>query len=223
MKMKNKIKISIVSILLSFLLLQNTVLAFGTTQKNTRSVVNPMQTAEFTILFWNIKESSFPVKLRSRQVPEGMLVLIEPEEFMLDYSIVTSFPAEKGRDYINTQYGLMLTKPVKVSVKVEETVDYGEYSFLVTATAGEPTSGVSALLEKTFMLSIIVEVPPLEKIAAEWTGGEETKFDPQEIIKDLPEGVTGMATAAVANVNVVLYFLLIVIILVIAWKIYKRA
>jgi len=223
--MKNKMRISIFLILSLFLLLQNTVLALtlGSSQKNTHAEVNPGQTAEFTILFWNIQKSSFPVKLGSRQIPEGMSVILEPEEFILKPSIVTSFPAEKGRDYVSTQYGLMLTKPARVSVKVGESVELGEYSVLISATAGESTSGISALLEKTFKLSVIVELPIPVKVVAEWTGGEEIEVEPPEVVKDLINRFTGMITAATANANVVLLFLSIVSILVIAWFIYKRA
>jgi len=211
---------SIFLILSLFLLLQNTVLAFGSTQKNTRSEVNPGQTAEFTILLWNVQESSFPIKLRSRQVPDDMSVMLEPEEFILKPSKVT-IPTKRGRDYVNTQYGLMLTTPVKVSVKVGDTVETGEYDVLITATAGKLTTGISALLEKTFRLSIIVELPIPAKVVAEWTGGEEIKLEPPEVVKDLIDGFTGMATAATANVNIGILFLAIFVILAIASLIYK--
>lgn len=204
-----------------FLLLQNTVLALGSTQKNTRSEVNPGQTAEFTILFWNVQESSFPVELRSRQVPEGMSVILEPEEFTLKSSKVTSFPAPKGRDYVNTEYGLMLTTPAKVSVKVGESVRSGKYSILITATAGNPTSGISVLIEKTFKLSIIVELPITERAVAEWTGGEEIEFEPQKVVKDLIDTLTGMATATTAEMNIAI-FSAIIVILGISWLIYRR-
>lgn len=232
MKMKNKTKISIVSILLTFLLLQNTVLALvlGSEQKNTHAEMKPGETTEFTILFWNIEDTSIPIRLKPRHVPEDMSVTIQPEEFLLNYSKVTSFPAPKGRDYVNTQYGLMLTTPVKVLVKVGESVETGEYVVYVTATSGKPTTGISILFEKTFLLSIKVTEPPKPPEPPEsgiiQTISEMSKDLTSRITKmtkDLPSKLTGMATAATAKANVVILFLSIVSILVIAWFIHKRA
>lgn len=224
--MKNKFKILIVSIILSFLLIQNTVLALvlGSEQKNTYAEVKPSQTAEFTILFWNIEELSFPINLKSRQVPENMLVTIQPEQFVINYSKVTNPSNEKGKEYVNTHYGLMQATPVKILVNVDDSVKSGEYSFYVTATAGKTTTGISVLFEKTYVLTVKVTEQPKPGIIQ--TISETSKYlinKTIEVVKESPSRITGMVTSTPANNNVILSFLSIISILIIAWFIYKRA
>lgn len=148
----------IVFIIFSFLLLQakSYALGFEASLENPISSVRRGETAEFTILFWNTQNSSIPIQLRAKSVPDGMSVLILPDHFLLNYSKVTKFPAEKGRIYINTQQGLMKTFPVKILVKVSKKVELGKYNVYIDAIAGKPSTGISTLLEKNFRLTVNV-------------------------------------------------------------------
>jgi len=215
--MKNKFNL-IVMISILVLLLGGIVQAagFGSSQKNTYSQVKKGETAEFTILFWNVKDSSIPINLKVRQVPEDMPVIIRPDEFILNSSKVTEFPAESGKDYVNTQYGLMRTTPVRVLVKVPDDTEEGEYEVLIDAVAGESITGISTLLEKTFKFSVNV---------TSLTFFERLSKVPEKLISgisDIGKGITGMFTTP-ADSRIVLIILIIIGISVVFWIIYKRA
>ena len=150
--------IFITLIIFSFLLFQTRsyALGFEASLENPVSSARRGETVEFTILFWNSQDSSIPIQLRAKSVPDGMFVLIFPDYFLLNYSKVTKFPAEKGKIYINTQQGLMKTFPVKVLVKVSKEVELGNYDVYVDAIAGKSSKGISTLLEKNFKLTVNV-------------------------------------------------------------------
>ena len=63
--MKNKFNLIVMMFI--FVLLLGTVQAagFGSSQKNTYSLVKKGETAEFTILFWNIMDSSIPIRVKT--------------------------------------------------------------------------------------------------------------------------------------------------------------
>ena len=216
---------SSISLIICFLFLQNIALGLtlSATLENKEFQVYPGETAKFTILFWNVENSPNIIKLRIRQVSGNMSVMLEKEEFTINPSKVTSFPAEKGREYMDTKYGLMLTTPVDVLVNVSESVEPGSYNIYVTATAGKPGSGISTRLEKTFKLTVNVTESPKPEIIQTISKIVDALTDKlTETSKDLTQKITGMSTAATANVNVILLFLSIISILVIAWWVYKR-
>ena len=184
--------------------------------ENNYMTVKGGETAEFFIFFWNPEYEPFPVRLKATEVPEGMVVIIIPDDFILNSSLVTKFPAESGRRYINTEQGLMMTTSVKVLVKVSRTMELGGHEIVVKATVGTPSEAVSTLLEKNFRFNFnVTSLTFFENLAQ--TGKEISSG-----ITDALKGVTGMVTAATSNLVVVFSIIIIIGIFVVFWIIYKR-
>ncbi len=196
----------------SFLLFQakSHALGFEASLENSISSARRGETAEFTILFWNSQNSSIPIQLRAKSVPDGMSVLIFPDYFLLNYSKVTKFPAERGKTYINTKQGLMKTFPVKVLVKVSKKVELGKYDVYIDAIAGKSSKGISTLLEKNFKLTVNVV-----------SFKETTTSSIQErvnVTKNLWRRITGKFTTPS---YLPIFLMIMVAIFVLSWIIYK--
>ena len=199
-------------IILPLLLFQakSYVLGFEASPQNSISSVMKGETAEFTILFWNVVNSSIPIQLKARKVPDGISVFFVPDHFLLNYSKVIKFPAEKGRVYIYTREGLFMTTPVKVLAKVSNKMEEGNYSFYVDAIGGRPSSGISTVLVKSFKLTVRV------------TSFKPTTTIPQhEIIPNILQRITGKAITP-SSTFPLLFTLLLISIFVLSWLIYKH-
>lgn len=195
-------------------------ISLGTLVKNTRSQVMRGETAKFTILLWNSENYSFPVKLRATQVPEGLLVIITPKEFMMNYSRMDSYSTESKIEYINTQYGLMKTIPVEVLVKTSNSVNLGEYDVYVNLAAGESTTGISTIFEKTFKfkVEVVYYIPSITTTTLRKT---EEKITPN-INESIKEKITGMFSKVLVDSHIILIACLMIGIFLVFWTIYKH-
>ena len=131
--MIKKINVFIIVFMLTCFSLQ--IIVYGMSMaaftENNHASVKRGETVVFSILFWNPENEPFPVRLKATQVPEELVVIIKPNDFMLNSSLVTEFPAERGRNYINTEQGMMMTTPVKVLVKAPRTMEPGDYDVVM--------------------------------------------------------------------------------------------
>jgi hypothetical protein len=185
------------------------------------------ETAKFTILLWNSGESSFPVKLRATKIPEGLSVIINPKEFIMNFSRVDGYSAESRMEYVNTQYGLMKTIPVDVLVKVSNSVNLGDYDVYVNLAAGESTTGISTIFEKTFKFNVkvVYYIPrattttiqkPVEKLTQ-----VEKQLTP-DVNESIKEKITGMFSKVPVNSRLLFIVSLMIGIFLVAWTIYKH-
>jgi len=173
--------------------------------ENNYASVNRDETAQFFIFFWNPEDEPSPVRLKATQTSEELVVIIKPDDFMLNSSLVTEFPAEKDRNYVNTEQGLMMTTPVKVLVKVPRAMEPGTYDMVVTATAGNPSEAVSTFLEKNFKFTVnVTSLAFFESLV-------QTGKDITSGITDAFKGITGMAPAGPATDFTLLIILIIVL------------
>jgi hypothetical protein len=194
--------------------------------ENNYAKVNRGETAQFFIYFWNPEEESSPVRVKATEVPEGLSVIITPNDFMLNSSLVTEFPAEKGRNYISTNQGLMMTMPVKVLVKVPKSMKLGGYNLVITATSGNPSKMVSSVLEKKFKFTVDVVTPSFfEKTP---TIGKTNQPKGNESLSQQPKGneslsqrITGMFAAA-QSTDFILIIISIIILAFVIWFIRFR-
>ena len=187
----------------------------STVKKNEYSTVRIGESAQFTILFWNIEESSFPIELSVKQASENLSVIIIPESFVIEPSLVTQFPAERGKEYVDTSQGLMEATPVRVLVKPSNSAGLGEYEVYVKAVVKSPEVGIiTPQLEKTFKFTVNVTSPLTfsERLSKTIGGLAET-------VKDIPSRITGMVPAETAT-NWILLIISIIIIAFFIW--FKR-
>jgi hypothetical protein len=186
---------------------------------NNYAKVNRGETTEFIIFFWNPENEPFPVRLRATEVPEGLIVIITPNDFMLNSSLVTEFSVEKGDHYVNTQYGLMKTTPVRVLVKLPKTLELKSYDIVITATVGNPSSGVSALLEKKFKFTVDVVSQGIFETTQPETTTEVTTTRPT--VGNETQGITGMFVAGRLT-DLILLLISIIVLAFVIWFIRFR-
>lgn len=188
-------------------------ISLGTTSEGTYAEVLRGETAKFTILLWNSENASFPVRFNIFQIPNGLTVIINPKELKLNYSKVTTFPAERGRHYIDTKQGLMKTTPVDVLVKVPNNFQIGEYDIYINIVAGEITAGVSTLFEKTLKFTVkVISYRPKSTTTT-------IKIVEEPVTVDK---ITGMVTRTFFNPYLIFITLLVIVILFVVWRIYKN-
>ncbi len=216
MKIKfNKIGFMIVLLIVLFLPTVHSI-NLSTLRKNKYSRVRIGESTELTVLFWNSEDLSFPIELNVKQVSKNLSVLITPKLFIIEHSLVTQFPAEAGKEYVDTPQGLMKATPVRIIIKPSNNAGLGEYDVYIKATAGSPGAGVTTLLERTFKLTVNVTSPPTfsEKLS-EITGGVT------ETTKDITSRITGMIPAG-STTDLTLLIISIIILAFILWLIRFR-
>jgi ribosomal protein L23 len=215
-KMKKKSSLILIIFLL-FFQVEVQAIGIGTLVKNTRSEVMRGETTKFTILLWNSENSSYPVKFRATEVPEGISVIIDPKELIMNSSTADSYSTESGMEYINTQYGLMKLTPVDVLVKVSKSINLGEFDVYVNLDAGESKTWISTIYEKTFKFNVKVVnyINTTKK-----TTNEIQKID--ETSNNIMEKITGMSSKISINSSVIFIFSLMIGIFLVAWVIYKH-
>ncbi|MCX6821487.1 MAG: hypothetical protein NTW30_01785 [Candidatus Aenigmarchaeota archaeon] len=189
----------------------------GTLTKNIHSQVMRGESVKFTILLWNSENSSFPVKLRATQIPEGLSVIVNPKGFMMNFSRVDGYSNENGIEYINTPYGLMKTFPVDVLVKTSNSIDLGKYDVYVNLAAGESTTGISTIFEKTFRFDVeVVSYINRPKMT-------ETTIQNFPILNENIAGkTTGMFSKVSIDTRLIFIVSLMIGIFLVAWTIYKH-
>ena len=189
----------------------------GTLTKNIHSQVMRGESVKFTILLWNSENSSFPVKLRATQIPEGLSMIINPKEFMMNFSRVDGYSTESGIEYMNTPYGLMKTFPVDVLVKTSNSIDLGKYDVYVNLAAGGTTTGISTIFEKTFRFDVeVVRYINRPKMT-------ETTIQKLPILNEnIMSKITGMFSKVSINTRLIFIVSLMIGIFLVAWTIYKH-
>lgn len=190
-------------------------MSLSTLQKKNFAEIKQGETAEFTVLFWNIEEP-IPISLKLKRAPDNWVIIIKPQEFSLNKSKIG--PPYDGDEYIGIPgIGDVEVFPVKVSVNVPKSASLGKYETFVTVRAGEPSSGISILQERTFKFTIYVKKVPT---FFETTG--KTLTDALNTIaasgKEVVNKLTGMFSSFD---SLTISLLSIIIILIVFWVIYK--
>jgi hypothetical protein len=212
----------------------------GTVQKQSVRTIRKGETAEFTILFWNLDEPVLPVKLKLRQAPEKWTVIINPEVFTLNQSKPENPPYQEGVEYIGASNNLIIrTTPIKIYVKVPTSAKEGAYEILITANAGTTNDAISVLQERTFKFVVNVKKSStffdtfanIGSAALEFSGDVADKItdslsqsEVENKISKITEGVKLLTGKLAENISFNIFYVIIsVCILVVSLIIYKYA
>ncbi|MEM5882978.1 MAG: hypothetical protein QXQ77_01920 [Candidatus Aenigmatarchaeota archaeon] len=204
--MKGKILIAI----FFFLLIPSAkALSFWGLQKSSYAEMKNGETKEFILLFWNLENSSCFVTLESFQ-PESFLVIIEPEEFLLNASKIGP-PYEEG-EYVKLSVGDVKSFPVKVLIKALDSAR-GENEIRVKARAESLDSGIKIAQEKTFVFKVKI----IEEFSSET---REIKEKESKEIKE-KEIITSQISLPSLDLRFIVLTSAIALILIISFLIYK--
>lgn len=176
-------------------------ISLGTLVKSDVAIVGMNESTKFTILFWNVESSPYPVKMEVESSPENWVVVIQPERFLLDSTV--------GSESIFLPYKKEPVRAFPVNIFVKPvSAKPGKYDLILSAVAGDKDSSISFFQERRFKLTVEVE----GKVDA-----EKSNFT------TLPE--PSMPTGGLATVenysNYIFYAVALVCILFISMLIYK--
>lgn len=189
------------ALMLLFLLIlkEASAISLGSLVKKDFATIKANESAIFEILFWNVEEKPYQVKIEVEDAPKDWLILVQPNEFLLSSS--------SGEEYINLPY---LEKPIKATVvKVlvkPENAGAGEYEISLRARAGSPSPGITFFQESLLRLKIRIEGE-----------AQESKIQEGEKPLILTEDIAERASSILS------YIIAIIGILVVSALIYKYA
>jgi len=168
---------------------------FGTVPKNNHQIIKGGGSTQFTILLWNLGESSYPVNIELKTKLAGWDIIVRPRDFILE----PTPSAEPPYDDNDGEYkeipgkGLVKVETVRIFVKTPNNVEPGKYDLVLTARAGNPKEQIAVFQERNFKLTVeIVEKSKLpERIyeSLKLTGKKTTKQ-----VNNFKNNITGMIT-----------------------------
>ncbi|MEM5766629.1 MAG: hypothetical protein QW423_03290 [Candidatus Aenigmatarchaeota archaeon] len=176
-------------------------MSLGSVVKKDFATIKDNESAKFEILFWNIEEKPYQIKIEVEKYPEKWFILIQPKEFSLSSST--------GEEYINLPH---LEKPVKASVVrifvKPENAKAGDYEIIIKAKANLPSQDIAFSQEREFKFKVKVD-------------GKTQEIENKTSTIEIPPPLTEKAVEETSYP--VSYILAIIIILVISTLIYKYA
>ena len=175
-------------------------ISMGSVVKNNFEKIANGESAKFTLLFWNIENESYRVILNVREIPHDWIVIIEPNNFVLNASV--------GEEYIKLPYmndGVKAT-PVEVIVK-PTTAKPGKYDISISSRTESPSDGISFSQERVFNFTVEVENPTFFEPSEEQSSNRYNEESTSSLAYDL--------NLEEANLS---YFYIIIIIMIILFS-----
>lgn len=124
-----KVLPKIATFILFFALMSSVVFGvnLGSVKKNGYSEISKDESTKLSLLFWNIENEPYTIKLSVGGAPDNWIVIIDPNEFILNKSI--------GEKYINLPYTdeIVKAKNVNIFVKADKNSNPGNYSIIIKA------------------------------------------------------------------------------------------
>jgi uncharacterized membrane protein len=147
-----KVLLKTLVLFLFFILLSSAVYAInvGSVVKNEFVEILSEESVKISMLFWNIEEESYTVKLSVKDAPKNWLIIFDPSEFVLNKSI--------GEEYIDLPYTdeKIKAKAVNVFVKADTNSKPGKYFIVIRAETKLPqkVNGINVVPERLFEFEI---------------------------------------------------------------------
>jgi len=145
--------LKILIIILLFIILPTKIYAInlGSVVKNNFVEITNTESAKFTMLFWNIENESYNIRLSIKDAPKDWIILTDPTEFILNKSI--------GEEYITLPYlnENVRAKVVNIFVKPIENSKPGNYSVVIkaeTELAQNEINDMNIIPERLFKFEI---------------------------------------------------------------------
>lgn len=204
----------------------------------------PGDTVSFDMLLFNIHENSTLVVNIDIEGPDGWVVRTNPASFTLDYHPVSKCITKEYYECLSTGQGGVMARPIKIIVDIPNGISSGKFPIIVTSHVGTDGSSVNMQQSRAYQFSVFINenadnphfptsLPDDEKI----TVNEIPKQDSQipdnspvqvhEAIENESDAanignndVTGMAISSAISVGI--YIVLIALIVVVSWRLYRR-
>jgi len=181
---------------------------FGTLLKDNQVKITPGSTADFTILVWTLIEEEYPVMFTIKEVPKDWKVIINPTgDFVLNQD------PEEPTEIMLLGNENVKAKVIKVYVKTPSGAADGEYKVKISALAGFGESNIVVRQERPFTLTVDVDA---KADADKTTGADMNDAAP------FYDEITGAVANMIPNSSGLLTYVILIVILILAWIIYKH-
>ncbi len=147
---KTLLKLSILFFIL--LSVNSYALNMGSVSKSKYAEISVGETAKFKMLFWNIENETYNVKLSVKEAPKDWIVIIDPKEFNLNKSI--------GEEYIKLPYMKenVKAKIVNLFVKPYTKSKSGKYFVTIMAEiSSKEKNGIKIIPATMFKFEIVLK------------------------------------------------------------------
>jgi len=233
--------------LLALLLLAGTSMAaisLGSVTGARTTGAFPGDTVSFEVILFNMHDENGLIIDMEAQGPEGWNVFTDEERFELDFHEV-GFCFEKN-DYecLNTGQGRVMARPIRISVEVPWSVYDGEYVIRASSTVSGGDGAMSMHQTRNYQFLVVVgdglnenevfektdkepdETETENRILADATSDydsdyqNETEPENQPTQTGVVDSLTGLFVADAIGSGLVA--LIIALILLVSWRVYKR-
>ena len=85
---------------------------FGTVPKTNYQTIKQGESTQFTILFWNLGESSYPVNIELKSEFKGWEIIVRPQNFILEPTSTVQPSYNDGEYYEIPGKGIIKTTPL---------------------------------------------------------------------------------------------------------------
>lgn len=181
-------------------------MSLGTVVKNDFAKISISESTKFTVLFWNIENESYQIKLDVKEAPKDWIIIIDPNNFDLNYSV--------GKEYIKLPYtnDNIKATPVDIIVKPSISVKPGIYNITITAKTESPTNEIGFSQERLFKLLVKIENPTYFEESRKQNLNQNNENQDLPLIDSLKQ----------INIDTnYFYAIIIIIIILISFLIYK--
>jgi hypothetical protein len=181
---------------------------FGSVAKSDFAQIKSGESAKFTVLFWNAEDDSYVLKL-SKEAPENWIVIIDPEEFLLNRTT--------GEEYISLPSGNVRAKVVNIFVKPDANSKNGNYSVVINSIAelgGNAENVISIVPVRSFNFEISL------------TGSAASESESKEEVTEVTEStdISEKEKALPENENIDSFYLAMAIVIVVfSIIVYKKS
>jgi hypothetical protein len=124
---------------------------FGSVVRDSSAETTVDQSVKFTMLFWNVENESYVIRLSVKDAPKEWTVIIDPDEFVSNKS--------NGEEYIKLPYTdeIIKTKLVNLFVKPDSSSEPGKYFVVIraeTRLSQDEEYGITVIPERFFKFEI---------------------------------------------------------------------
>jgi len=205
----------------------------------------PGDTVSFELIFFNIHdENGLTIDMEAKG-PEGWNVFTDEERFELDFHDTGACFEKNDYECLNTGQGRVMARPIRINVEVPWSVYDGEYIIRVSTTVSGGDGAMSMHQTRNYQFVVVVgdgfdenenrivekeyQEPDDEtenRILADGTDGydsdyrNETEPENQPTQTGVVDSLTGLFIADAIGSGLIA--LIIVLILLVSWRVYKR-
>ena len=156
--MKKIIKFEICFIFISLVVIPAIVqsVSLGSFTRKNSATVEAGEKITFDVLFWNLADDPYYLKLHESNIPDGWRIRIEQNDFLMETTEIEK-PPFGNNDYINLpNIGVIMPHRVEIEIQTSSNTKEGNYEIFIIATTSKSNKDISVSQERDINFKIKV-------------------------------------------------------------------